>query len=87
MIKEEKIINIEKIIFFGSLIQEYFLRLFIDKLIGKLNKQKQNKIKTNNKNISEDNLILTLNTPIKIDKNKKLNFKKLSLVINDKYII
>ena len=61
--------------------------MIIDKLIGKLNKQKQNNIKTDNKNISEDNLILTLNTPIKIDKNKKLNFKKLSLVINDKYII
>ncbi len=53
IIKEEKIINIEKIIFFGSLIQEYFLRLIIDKLIGKLNKQKQNNIKTDNKRALE----------------------------------
>ena len=67
--------------------QEYFFRFIVERLTGNLNKQKQNKIKTENKNISEDNLILTLNTPINSDKNNKLNFRKLSLVINDKYII
>ena len=67
--------------------QEYFFRFILERLTGNLNKQKQNKIKPENKNTSEDNLILTLNTPINSDKNKKLNFRKLSLVINDKYII
>ena len=87
IIKEEKMMNIEKIIFFGSVIKKYFLRFIFNKLIGDLNIQKQNRINANSKNISDDNLILTLKIPINTDKKEKLNFKKLSLLIIDKYIM
>ena len=84
--KEEKIINNKKIKFFKFTIQEYFCRFIFSILTGNLNAKKQKQIKADNKNIREDSLILTLNTPINSDKNKKLNYKKLSFVINDKYI-